>query len=43
MTKARYVSPAMEQIGSFHVVTNGVWWGRFRDVFGARAPFAIIT
>lgn len=42
-TKTRYVAPSMERIGTFRAVTNGVWWGRFRDVFGARAPFAIIT
>ena len=43
MTKTRYVAPAMEQIGSFQALTNGVWWGRFRDIFGARGPFAIIS
>ncbi len=43
MTKKVYAAPMMERIGDFHAVTNGVWWGRFRDVFGARAPFAIIT
>lgn len=42
-TKTRYVAPSVEQIGTFRAVTNGVWWGRFRDIFGARAPFAIIT
>ena len=29
MTKTRYVAPAMEQIGSFQALTNGVWWGAF--------------
>jgi hypothetical protein len=43
MTKSRYVVPAITQVGRFQTVTNGVWWGRFRDIYGARAPFAIIT
>jgi len=37
MTKKSYVAPQLIEIGMFRAVTNGVWFGRWRDIFGGRA------
>ncbi len=37
MAKKCYVSPSVVDAGKFRTVTNGVWFGRWRDIFGGRA------
>jgi len=37
MMKSNYSAPRVARVGSFREVTNGVWFGRWRDVFGGRA------
>lgn len=37
MAKADYVSPRISWVGTFRGVTNGVWFGKWRDIFGGRA------
>lgn len=35
--QSNYVTPRVSEVGSFKSLTNGVWFGRWRDVFGGRA------
>ncbi|KAA8820156.1 lasso RiPP family leader peptide-containing protein [Bifidobacterium vespertilionis] len=35
-----YVPPVVEVIASFKEATNGVWFGNYVDVGGAKAPFS---
>ncbi|WP_127842405.1 lasso RiPP family leader peptide-containing protein [Actinomyces wuliandei] len=35
--KSNYVAPRVVEIGRFRRVTNGVWFGRWRDIYGGRA------
>ncbi|WP_435738244.1 lasso RiPP family leader peptide-containing protein [Cellulosimicrobium sp. PMB13] len=37
MSKSVYAAPQVVEIGHFRSVTNGVWFGRWRDIFGGRA------
>ena len=37
-----YCVPSIEKIASFNEATRGVWFGSFRDIFGAKAPILII-
>ena len=37
-----YVAPSVSELGSFRAVTNGVWFGSFRDIFGGRAFIKVI-
>lgn len=41
MNKATYATPAVRELGDFKSATNGVWFGSWRDIFGARAFIAI--
>lgn len=41
MQKANYIAPEISEIGAFADVTNGVWFGSWRDIFGGRAFIAI--
>lgn len=34
---SNYIAPKIEQVGSYRKLTNGVWFGRWRDIFGGRA------
>ena len=40
---ATYVSPAIEQIADYTDTTHGFYTGKFYDVFGGRALFAIMV
>ena len=31
---SNYIAPKIEQVGSYRKLTNGVWFGRWRDIFG---------
>lgn len=35
--KSNYVAPRVVEIGRFRRVTNGVWFDRWRDIYGGRA------
>ncbi|MFF1828427.1 keywimysin-related RiPP [Paenarthrobacter sp. NPDC058040] len=37
MTGNTYSAPRIAPVGSFRKVTNGYWFGRWRDIFGGRA------
>jgi hypothetical protein len=37
MGDSTYVAPKVAELGSFRAVTNGVWFGAWRDVFGGKA------
>jgi hypothetical protein len=37
-----YTAPAIEKIDSFRKATRGVWFGKFRDVFGGKAVIQIV-
>ncbi|WEO78734.1 putative RiPP precursor [Cryobacterium sp. SO2] len=41
MNKSAYISPSVQTLGEFKSVTNGVWFGSWRDIFGGRAFIAI--
>ncbi|MFJ4171319.1 lasso RiPP family leader peptide-containing protein [Paenarthrobacter sp. NPDC089714] len=32
-----YYAPRVARVGSFRKVTNGYWFGRWRDIFGGHA------
>jgi hypothetical protein len=32
-----YETPRVVELGTFRALTNGVWFGRWRDIFGGRA------
>lgn len=36
-TDMQYITPQVTEIGSFKSLTKGVWFGRWRDIFGGRA------
>ncbi|HKU35367.1 MAG TPA: keywimysin-related RiPP [Paenarthrobacter sp.] len=36
-----YSAPRIARAGSFRKVTNGLWCGRYRDVFGGRSLFKL--
>jgi hypothetical protein len=40
--KMSYVAPSISELGSFRAVTNGIWFGSFRDIFGGRAVIKVI-
>ena len=35
--KSAYAVPEIVELGRFRSVTNGVWFGRWRDLFGGKA------
>lgn len=35
----QYIAPTVETIASFHEATNGLWFGKYVDIGGAKAPF----
>lgn len=37
MMKQSYVSPQIVDAGKFRRITNGLWFGKCRDIFGGRA------
>lgn len=37
MRKKTYVTPIVTSVGDFREVTNGLWFGRWRDIYGGRA------
>lgn len=37
MAMSNYIAPRMTKVGGFRSVTNGVWFGRWRDIFGGKA------
>lgn len=42
MSATLYAASTVEEVASFHEDTRGLWFGRFRDVFGARALVKIV-
>ncbi|MBR2652217.1 lasso RiPP family leader peptide-containing protein [bacterium] len=42
MNKVEYSKPTIEQVATFKDSTNGLWTGRFRDVFGGRALIQLV-
>jgi len=36
-----YSSPAIERVAGFSEATQGVWFGRWTDIFGGKAFIAI--
>lgn len=41
MDTPRYVAPVAEEVGSFQELTNGLWFGDYTDLFGARATIKL--
>jgi len=39
--KEMYTAPAIEKLGTFRQNTNGLWWGKCQDFFGAKAPICL--
>jgi hypothetical protein len=37
-----YTAPTMEKLGGFRESTRGLWFGKFRDVFGGKAIAQIV-
>ncbi|MGG4392857.1 lasso RiPP family leader peptide-containing protein [Paenibacillus thiaminolyticus] len=37
MTNVVYSKPTIEKVASFKESTKGLWFGQYRDVFGAKA------
>lgn len=35
----QYIAPTVETIASFREATNGLWFGEYVDIGGAKAPF----
>ncbi|MDQ0232885.1 putative RiPP precursor [Metabacillus malikii] len=42
MTNVVYAKPTIEKVAGFKESTKGVWFGKFTDVFGGKAVFAIV-
>ena len=38
----KYNKPIFEKVANFKKDTNGVWFGKFTDIFGGRAVFQIV-
>lgn len=36
-----YNKPSFEKIASYNTITNGLWTGKWRDIFGGRAIIKI--
>ena len=41
MENSSYSAPRIEKIGSFRKMTNGLWFGKYRDLFGGKAAFQV--
>ncbi|OTN90595.1 hypothetical protein A5819_003095 [Enterococcus sp. 7E2_DIV0204] len=41
MNKYVYSKPSIEQVATFKESTRGVWFGRWKDVFGGKAFIAV--
>jgi hypothetical protein len=42
MTVVEYSAPAIQKVADFQESTQGLWFGKFTDVFGGRAVIRII-
>lgn len=42
MSATKYAAPTVDEVASFREDTRGLWFGRYRDVFGARALVKIV-
>ena len=42
MTTVEYSAPAIQKVADFQESTQGLWFGKFTDVFGGRAVIRII-
>lgn len=41
MKQTAYAAPIVRNLGSFRSSTNGVWFGKCRDIFGGKAFICI--